>query len=77
MKRCFFIFFLAFMMVSPLVSHSQPVTPFDKLFERWGPRIHPSDLRVLQLDMFRIRYGRDRECDSRQSSPTCLTIQQD
>lgn len=51
MKRGFFIFFMGCLMMAPLVSHSQPVSPFDKLFERWGPRIHPSDLRVLQLDM--------------------------
>lgn len=51
MKRGFIIFFLGFMMMFPWESQSQPVLPFDKLFERWGPRIHPSDLRVLRLDM--------------------------
>jgi len=51
MKRRSILIFLGFILLIPSLTHSQPVPPLDKLFERWGPRIHPSDLRVLQLDM--------------------------
>lgn len=51
MKKRNFLVLLAILVIVPSVVHSQPIPPFDKIFERWGPRIHPSDLRVLQLEM--------------------------
>lgn len=52
MKKIFFTIFLGILISIPLSVHSQPVPSFDKLMEKWGPRIHHSDLRVLQLDIF-------------------------
>jgi hypothetical protein len=51
MKRKIFPIFFGFLILLPSIVNSQPIPPFDKLFDRWGPRIHPNDLRVLQLDM--------------------------
>ncbi len=34
------------------IASSQPIPPLERLFERIGPRVHPSDLRVLQLDLY-------------------------
>lgn len=45
------LIFLGLLVMLPSFAYSQPISPFDKLMERWGPRIHPSDLQVLQLDM--------------------------
>ncbi len=42
---------LGLLMFFPPFVNSQPVPPFDKLMERWGPRLHRSDLQVLQLEM--------------------------
>lgn len=51
MKKRNFLVFLAILAFVPLLVHSQPINPLEKIFERWGPRIHPSDLRVLQLEI--------------------------
>src|SRR4030067_2389800 len=51
MKSRNLLILLGLLVVFPLFVHSQPVSPLDKLFERWGPRIHPNDLRVLQLEI--------------------------
>jgi len=51
MNKRYWVILLGFLVLFPSLAHSQPIPPLDKLFERWGPRIHPSDLRVLQLDM--------------------------
>jgi hypothetical protein len=53
MKRRTLLIILGFLVVFPSFVHSQPINPLEKIFERLGPgpRIHPSDLRVLQLDM--------------------------
>ncbi len=51
MKKTLFIISLGVFILFPLIVRSQPLPPFDKMMERWGPRIHPSDLRVLQFDM--------------------------
>ncbi len=42
---------LGLLMFFPSFVNSQPVPPFDKLMERWAPRLHRSDLQVLQLEM--------------------------
>lgn len=42
---------LGLLMFLPSLVSSQPVPPFDKLMDRWGPRLHRSDLQVLQLEM--------------------------
>ncbi len=52
MKKRLCLFVLGFVIMLPLASYSQPVSPLEKIFERLGPRIHPSDLRVLQLNMY-------------------------
>lgn len=44
--------FLGLLMIFPPLVNSQPIPPFGKMKERWGPRIHPGDLRVLQLEIF-------------------------
>jgi hypothetical protein len=49
-RRAFFILF-GLLILIPSFVHSQPIPPLDKLMDRWGPKIHPSDLRILQLDM--------------------------
>jgi len=51
MKRRNLLIFLGLLIAFPSLAYSQPIPPFDKLFERWGLRIHPSDLRVLQLEI--------------------------
>src|SRR4030067_3395948 len=51
MKSRNLLILLGLLIIFPSLVHSQPVSPLDKLFERWGPRIHPSDLRVLQLEI--------------------------
>ena len=51
MKKRNFLVLLAILAFVPSLVHSQPLPLFDKLFERWGPRIHPNDLRVLQLEI--------------------------
>lgn len=51
MKKIFIILLAGYILL-PVIVHSQPVSPFDKLRERFEPRIQRSDLQVLQLDMF-------------------------
>lgn len=46
MKRAV-VFFLGFLILIPSFAQSQG----DKFFEIFGPRINPSDLRILQLEM--------------------------
>lgn len=52
MRRRSMLILLGLFILYPSLVYSQPIPPFDKIFERWGPQIHPSDLRVLQLEMF-------------------------
>lgn len=50
MKIFLIIFFSAYIFY-PFIAHSQPIPPFDKWRERFEPRLHRSDLQVLQLEM--------------------------
>lgn len=46
MKKIILFLFLSVFFSS--VVQAQP--PWEKVFERWGPRIHPRDLRILDLE---------------------------
>lgn len=52
MRKGLWVCMVGWLILFPFLSFGQPIPPLERFFEKLGPRIHPSDLRVLQLDMF-------------------------
>ncbi|MCX8116403.1 MAG: hypothetical protein N3G78_00545 [Desulfobacterota bacterium] len=50
-KLLFILAGLSFMGIGPHFVHSQPIPPLERLREMWEPKIHRSDLQILQLEM--------------------------
>ena len=77
MKRRNLLIFLGFLIAFPSLAYSQPIPPFDKLFERWGLGFITVISGSFSLKSLRIRYWRARGFDLRQRSPIYLTIRPD